>query len=131
MGIVAKSQTTQTCLVMWLNDGGKTMFAFSEKPKITFDGESLVLKTKKIEVKYPLSEIKNFTFSDVSTSVESLQVTSDAKDNGIVSIYNISGQLIESFEVKNNKQLTFITEHLPKGIYIIKTISHTFKLIKP
>lgn len=130
LGLNMNAQTVETCLVVWQNDGGTTKFAFSEAPVVKYEGETLVLTTTKTSVEYPLSQLKKFTFEADPTKVEELKVTSVVKDDGIVSVYNMSGQLIKTYKSEGNQQITFATESLPVGMYIIKTNSQTFKILK-
>lgn len=129
-GIGVNAQTAETSLVVWQNDGGTTKFAFSEVPVVKYEGETLVLTTTKTSVEYPLSQLKKFTFEVNPTKVDELKVTSVLKDDGMVSVYNMKGQLIKIYKAGGNHQITFATESLPAGMYIIKMNSQTFKIQK-
>src|SRR3712207_4091141 len=115
MGVNVNAQTAATCLVVWQNDGGTTKFAFSEAPVVKYEGETLVLTTTKTSVEYPLSQLKKFTFEVDPTKVEELEVTSDLKNDGMVSVYNMSGQLVKTYKSEGSQRITFAIESLPAG----------------
>ena len=137
--------TAQNTLIIHQKDGTTFGYGFSEKPVITYTETDLVLTTTKTVVEYPLSALFKFTFSNVETAVSGIkqdiqtpvlsldnymvQITG-AKPSQKVSLIDIDGKVLSTFQTDANGSLSFSISDLPKGVYIIKSQSLTCKISK-
>ena len=62
VGIIIHADTTQNALTVLAKDGTKVSYALSERPKVTFSGDDLIITSGDNEVRYPLSQMSRFTF---------------------------------------------------------------------
>lgn len=138
-------------LFVWLSDGRNDAYSFDEKPCITyFDGE-LIISTQTGEYRYEHAKVHKVTFSDTDTPKASdtetyvYSVKSDSPEmerhgdevsmrgmtpGGNVYVYDIGGRLMDTLTVGEDGTLTFAFSRLTSGVYIIKTETITFKIIK-
>ena len=121
-----------TNVVVERTDGNQTTFAFADRPVVTFKTEQLteymVITTSKEEVSYPMSSVKRFVFEGTATGISDLVIESkDAFTQG-VEIYDMSGKLVRRSDGTGTVSVS--TENLPAGVYVIKSGSETFKILK-
>ena len=125
------------------SNGNSAIYLLSARPSVTFSGDELRLKTDEIEVSYPLTPSVKFEFveaSEEAASIRSVQAEpsfkitakeidiSNIRPNSVVSIYNLSGQVVKSGRADNEGQIVMSQLNLPKGTYIVKTEQTTFKI---
>lgn len=137
--------SAQNTLTIHQKDGGLFSYGFSEKPVITYTETDLVLTTAHIVVEYPLSAISKFTFTETETSVSGVETDvvtpilelkdntvyiSGAKPQQTVTLVGADGKIVSTFKTDASGSVTFSIASLPKGIYIVKSESLTFKISK-
>ena len=61
----ATTTWAETALVVHQKSGGTVMYAFREKPVVTYSESYLVISVEGAQVSYPLSDMQKFTFADV------------------------------------------------------------------
>ena len=115
----------QSTLNVHQKSGGTVSYAFSEKPVVTYSGNSLVLTTAKVNVEYPLSNLDKLTFEDGEANAID-QVSMEAPADAVTHIYNMSGVLVKSVDA--SKPIS--TDDLKPGVYVIKNGKTTYKIIK-
>ena len=140
----AQSDATQR-LVVWLKDGQKIYHDLNDQPETTFSDGMLWLKTEKVSVSYPLTDVLRYTFEGVgNTGIEKLSqesavaVSKDGntvtfhylKANATVSLYAANGTLLEQQKATDSSPLTISVKNRPNGVYIVKSGSQTIKLLK-
>lgn len=105
-------------------DGKRVIYAFSQKPCVTYSGETLVMTTNKVIVEYPLSSLSGMTFTDdASNAVEApLTVTPSVADE--YQIYTLDGKLIR----RSGEGKPLSTHGLRAGTYIIRTPQYSYKI---
>ena len=104
-------------------NGTTITYAFSEEPKVTYRGDTLVMSATGVVVEYPIVTLKKMTFTEtqLSTFDTPLIIT---PANGPCQIYTIGGQLIRT--ILEGSQIT--TSGLPAGIYIIRNNKNSYKI---
>lgn len=138
-------------LFVWLSDGHHDAYSFDENPNISYQSGELVINTRSGEYRYEHANVHKVTFSDTDTpkasdtetSVSSVESDSPEMERrgdevsmrgmnpgGNVYVYDIGGRLMDTLTVGEDGTLTFAISRLSSGIYIIKTETITFKIIK-
>lgn len=116
----------QNTLNVHQKDGAVVKYGFSEKPTVTYTDTGIHLVTTKVEVDYPFLNLEKFTFSDEASAIDVLKTEMTNDD---VRIYNTNGVLFKTVK-QSDGAASFSTSELPKGIYIIKNGSTTYKITK-
>ena len=126
-------------------DGNSIAYLLSARPTVTFSGDELVLKADDVEVAYPLTPSVRFEFAEAPEEEEVVGIQgaqqeplfkitaneidiSHIRPNSIVSIYNLSGQIVKSERADSKGRIIMNSLNLPKGTYIVKTEQVTFKI---
>ena len=115
----------QSTLNVHQKNGGIVSYAFSEKPVVSYSGNTLVLTTAKVNVEYPLSNLDKLTFEDGEANAIN-QVSMEAPADAVTHIYNMSGVLVKSVDA--SKPIS--TDDLTSGVYVITNGKTTYKIIK-
>lgn len=151
-GLTASCQVTvpepQYALVVWTNDGERSEYAFAEKPQVTMHNDYFTVSSLTTTVEYAAKDILRFTLEDkgILTGLDGVRIqevnkavihlapdhllVSGCRPGSAVTIYSINGQIIESRKVDADGQQTFSLTSYVAGIYIIKTETINFKIIK-
>lgn len=116
-----------------LNNGDTEVFVLADKPKITFDGDDLVVTSPVLTKSYLRSSVKNVTFciKDLSVSDIAAGETSYTYIDNVfscpgadITVYNLSGVAVA------NGHETVSLAGQADGFYIIKTNFQTLKVVK-
>ncbi len=118
-GLFVYSQNT---LNVWLQNNEKVSFTFAEKPVVNHTDNVLTITSTSATVEYPVADVQRFTFEDAALPTKILNVTSASDE---LSIYDTQGILVRRVDDRSIN-----LDNLPHGIYIIKSKSKTFKVIK-
>lgn len=124
-------------------DGKCTYFALSDKPEVVLSEEYLVLKTAKETVNYPLGEMLTFEFSNETTGIDAIGTAggnvvftfgASLKGEGLkpgsrVSVYTMNGQTVGSAVADANGAVEIFLNG-QTGVFIVKSLTKTFKFIK-
>ncbi len=132
-------------LLVWTKSGEKVSYLLSDRPVVSYSGDDLLLTTTEVSVAYPLGDLHKFTFDESSTTgigdaIEDVSSSMEYRDNtlfftslnsgSMVWIYSTSGHLMDSGKADANGALTFSVSTYEKGMYILKTETLTYKIIK-
>lgn len=134
-------------LVIEINDSKQHSYSLSDKPVITFDNDRLFIKTDKIEIDYPISNIVKYYFieldetgvEDIKNDVDNINFIYTNPDflcvEGIngdadINIYDISGRVCAVNSTKSDNCMKIELSTLKKGVYIIKVNNHSFKITR-
>lgn len=142
--VIRTNADSITNLVVWTTDGDKVAYALSEKPKVTFSDEYLVISADDMEVKYEIEKMSRITYESVDmseiTDIESndkpfkigqnLLVFPDMKANSVVSIYALDGTLVFVKAVDCNGEYAFPLAKLRAGVYLVNVNGVTYKIEK-
>lgn len=143
MALLPLCSSAQNCLSIHQKDGEKFSYLFRDKPVITYTESELVLTTTKVQVSFPIRKVTKFTFEDVDAAVkpiEKAEATYNLSEEGViitgavpgspVSVYSLDGKIITTFQIDTDGNLCFSIDEFPQGIYIVKSESVSFKLLK-
>ena len=133
-------------LVIETNNSKKHSYSLEDNPVISFNNDILVIKTDKIELSYPISDIAKYYFTKEDTGISSVNgdvnnihfnyTNTDflliegiaSEDN--VNVYEINGRTCHVNITRSNDSVIVELKNLPKGIYLVKVNNHSFKLIR-
>ena len=115
------------------NDGKITSFKFSDKPELTFiSGNNndviLNISSQNSVIEYPYSNLSKITFTEdtIDYDPETAGTISISQTDDIMYIYDIHGTLVQSRAAGQTMEL----DKLPEGIYLVRTKSLTYKILK-
>ena len=121
LGGHAWAEDKSKCIVVWLNDGGRTEVLFTDMPEFTYADGNVTLKSTTTELSWPIANLQRFTFEDVIvTGIKDLTGLDLLADD--CAAYDLSGRLV--------KQGVKSLAELPAGTYIVKTGSVTVKVVR-
>ena len=145
-GNTPEPQKSGKTLVVLTKDGGKTEFVLSEKPKVLFEGKSLRITSSKADVTYTLSDILRFTYINTDpTGINQLAETEDPtevsyqdgtlvlsqlKEGTVVGVYSLDGKKVQQLRASHKGTYRLSLSSLPKGVYIVKADTITYKIMK-
>lgn len=109
--------------------GGEIVYAFADKPEVTFEGTDMVLTTVSATVRYPISDLKAFSFN--ATKPEGIEHVTMSDPNGDVTvrIYRLDGTLVKTVEAVAGVSQYSLGD-LPAATYVVKSNAGSYKLIK-
>lgn len=144
--MVSDETQPQYYLVLWMNDGSKVLFSFDDYPKVTHTNGEVVMTTENGSFAYSDSAVWKFTVSqqanedtsvgNITSSQSSWHKAGDvirftsAAPGSQVSLYALSGMLLDSYIIGSDGTLSISLSALEQGIYVIKTKETTFKIAK-
>lgn len=114
---------------MHRTDGTTVTYSFSHKPRVTYEGEKLIMTTTEAMVEYPLASLHKLTFASVTDDAISVPLAiNPSLTDGEQRIYDINGHLIRTVSAGQ----TLTTTGLPVGIYIVhnKNVSYKIRVFK-
>lgn len=135
----------ETNLVVWKKDGSKVAFALTEKPKVTFNENSLMINTTTVSVSYDLADMAKFTYEDpgeegirnIENDKESsfkfdgeMLLFPSLKAGSKVSIHNLGGVLVFARTIEVAGDYSFPISHLDKGVYVVSVDGLTYRIVK-
>ena len=125
-------------------DGNNTYFALSEKPTVTFTSTAMVLTAGSQTVEYPLTDFRAFAFANPQPAgIRSLDEEGNnavfsfgnsLKGEGLkagsqVAVYTINGQLVGRSTVSQSGTVEIPLDG-QTGVFVVKSLSKTFKFIR-
>lgn len=138
-------------LFVWLTDGRYDRYSFGDKPKITYEDGEIVVCTHSGECRYSNEVVHKITLSD-NESPDPIKVPEitmkemEDKDSmtrdgdsvlmqgmtpgSLLHIYSLNGQLIRILTASEEGTISFTLSDLSAGVYILKTETITYKIIK-
>ena len=141
----AQDDTTQR-LVVWLKGGEKVYHDLADKPETMFSEGMLWLKTDKVSVSYPLTDVLRYTFEGVGTTgivsptmrpgeIRFLQgkdaVAFDGLSDGtLLEVYALDGRKVSSVKALGGQRAVISLANHPNGTYIVKMGDASFKFLK-
>ena len=147
------TQTVQkkmiTCLVLTETNGTTTEFALESFPVITIEDNNLVITHNGNQLTTALTGVQDYHFIEktVTTSISSVPSNdpknesntpqfsfSNAEVSGLkagakVAIYNLNGTQISSVTADGEGRVALDFSSLPKGVYILRTPTKSFKFM--
>lgn len=147
------AQTVQerliTCLVLTETNGTTTEFALESFPVITIEGNNLVISHNGNQLTTALTGVQDYRFIEkkVTAGISSVPSNdpknasntpqfsfSNAEVSGLkagarVAIYNLNGTQISSVTADGEGRVALDFSSLPKGVYILRTPTKSFKFM--
>ena len=143
----AWAQDTAPRLVVWLKNGEKVHFDLAQLPETSFGGGVLTIKTNTTTVAYQLANVLRYTYENIKVVDEvamlpnehSVQVNAEGdavtfrnlKDGTLVSLYDLSGQLLEQHTAEGLRPITVSIRNRHRGVYVVKCDNESIKLMRP
>lgn len=146
MTLTASAQGDTQRMVVWLKGNQKVYHELSDKPETSFSDGLLWLKTDKVSVSYPLTDVLRYTFEGPMTAIDSPSVRPgelrfmEGKDamafDGLpegttLELYSLDGKKLSTVKALNGQRTVVSLANHPAGTYIVKMGNTSFKLIKP
>lgn len=139
---VTAVQADDAILQVWFADGQVMSINLNDNPRTTYNDGNLVIQTDKNSVTYPLEQVRRYTYV-TSTGIESSPSISAAftndgetltftglKPHTPISLYNVAGVLLKTFESNDRSKTVISASHLPVGVYVVKVNGGTYKIMK-
>jgi len=101
-------------MTIWKGGNQTVRFAFCEKPRVTYESNTMVIKTDRTTTRYPLTEVSLITFEEDLSVIEGRMMQIDNLF-GSTMVYTMSGALLLSAEKGRSLSL----DRLPSGKYLI------------
>jgi hypothetical protein len=141
---MAQDDATQR-LVVWLKDGKKVYHDLTDKPETTFSEGMLWLKTDKVSVSYPLTDVLRYTFEGPMTAIETpsarpgeirflqghdAMAFDGLPDGTSLALYSLDGKQLSTMKAQGGKRTVISLANYPSGVYIVKMGDAAFKFVK-
>lgn len=125
----------EVSLCIYTKGGTRDCFLLQNQPKIIVVEDGIEISTTDATVLYPLDKYIRFTVEDTPTiPTTSLTKPQDSTytikgnsiiTNGLINVFDFQGRIVCQ-STNGNVNLS----NIPKGVYIVKTQSLSFKIIK-
>lgn len=129
--------------VVLAKSGSETWFALDTKPEITYQNSKFKVSSTMLKLEFSSDSIEKFYLyteeDNTTTGIETPIAENDsfysfyiskARPGSTVFIYDSSGHLVGDGIIDPQGNVEYSLETFPTGIYIIKTETNTFKVIK-
>lgn len=135
-------QQQKDAMVVETTAGEKVLFFFEEKPEMAFAGDVAEITTTTDKVQYPLEEVKRIYFDEKSgiaqTEADETRFYFDGNTLRVeglevgeqIGLYAVGGALLRSAKADADGRVDLSTESLSTGVYIVKTKSISYKIVK-
>lgn len=140
---VTMSASVGGTLTVTTLDGNKQAIDLTAKPVITMNESELVIKLTDSELRFNTQQVVDFRYSDITgadvatIAPQAMQQRGDqlrfTADNASlkVRIANITGIVLDSFEVPAGSNESVSIGNFASGIYLVTVNGVTYKIIKP
>lgn len=146
IGAAASVMGEETHIMIWQKTGGTVSYALSAKPKIIYQGDTLLLQTENITIAYPVTNLDRITFDHTANGIAAAHQnnlphgTITATPDGIsiqgfepstpIYAYSLDGKIVATHRTDNNGSLCF---RFPSSqrLFIVKAGLSTIKLVRP
>lgn len=117
-----------------LTDGNSEIYSLSEKPKISFSGEDMLITSSTVSTTYARSTVSAITFQEISTSIANVKEGNNTiyrfnndkfeAEGTEISVYSTSGALV----AKGKDAVSL--QSLQPGVYVVKAGKQSIKINK-
>lgn len=135
---------TVKCLVLTEANGTVNKFALADAPVVTFSEGDLVVACGSQTLTVSLEGL-TLTYGEMeSTRIDEVAGRADATDRPVfsfdearieglrpgaaVSVYSLDGKCIDTVKAGDDGRVSVALGHLPKGVYILRTPTRSFKI---
>lgn len=134
----------QVALIVELIDGTTQEYVIGVDPRVTFEGDNVVIKSQLAETELPKQQVERFYFNlpeDTPTAISDNKVVHDVSfgydghtvhvtgAGHSVQVYDLNGRLMHNVACSDGTA-TIDMSGLNSGVYIVKTQSQTIKILK-
>ena len=134
--------------VVHTRSGEKHTYPVGDNPVLTHDGKSVVITSSDLTMEYAPGTVDRFEMEATGNSTSSIGIAdkvqngaaleqgastllvSGARHGDAVYVYSVSGAMVASSKISADGTASLSTEGLAKGVYVVKTGSTNFKIIK-
>lgn len=136
----------QHLLTIIFHDGHKCSYALTDRPKVTFDSNTLYVKAKSVENDFVLKDVNKFVFTEgTPTQIAAVEANefrfsfTDGENvvleghaaGTAVRLYDTAGKAVGTTNADSEGRATVSLAGLQGGIYVINTADgKTYKVIK-
>ena len=146
---VTTMATEQNVVAVYQQSGEVTLFAFADKPELSYSATDLIIKTNGTSVQYPINRLKKVSFekADIGETVDDIEdlekepetfsfrdgqiVIEGGIPNSKVNIYTVQGSLAMQYRLDGSGNAVIPTDSLREFVYILQNGNVTFKFVKP
>lgn len=129
-------------LQIWQSDGKVVNIDLNEQPVTTYSDGNLTITTTKTVITYPLEKVAKYTYvsADGISNLESMR-TKFSQDGETLTfmglaqgteivVYASSGQMMSKTKAGSHTKTTVSVSDLPRGVYLVKVNTVTYKITK-
>ena len=129
-------------LIIWQKDGSAVVFNLTEKPKITYVGDKVIVKSS-TTLGFDFQSIKKMTYTqDITESINDLTIEKDkpftingktisffpAEENLHVRVVLINGMVVNDFIVRKEEPYTFSLDSFMQNMFILTVNGVSYKI---
>ena len=130
-------------LVLQHADGNTTEVELYTKPKVTFEGNKLFVKSSVINLEYQVGDVIRFYYKGKGTEINSVQQEADyeqfdeqlvlhnIKSEDNIAVYNLNGIRVPVRFTFSNGNASLPLSSIPAGVYLLDINGKTVKFMKP
>lgn len=121
-------------LKVLLTNGSSETYYLSEKPRISFAGDDMMIASSTASTSYARKDVASITFEDASTSIDNVKKANSTSyrfdgnsfeaDGMQISVYNMAGK-----QVTAGKDAVSL-KSLQPGVYVVKAGKQSIKIKK-
>jgi hypothetical protein len=133
-----------TAIHVYQIDGSMTTIWLSRTPKLTTTADALNVATTDETLEFPLDNVSRYVFGEESDPTDNItnntlkpytqngdeMIFSSLKAGSEVNVYTSNGSIVDTYKVSDNGTVSISLQKFSNGIYLIKTQSGTYKLVK-
>ena len=136
-----------TTLVVTTKDKTTHRFVLVDNPKAFFDGTDFRIVSAKADVSIPIESVQNFIYEkksstgidDISIDYDPTEfdyrsdgtlVISQLKAGAQVSVYSFDGKMVRRLIADRTGTYRLSLSTLPQGVYLVKAVKITYKIMK-
>lgn len=146
LSVIVQVSCAEKILRVFLLGGETVDYYLAERPKITFNSADWIVNYQTYSVCYPLSQCLKCVFVDVNSDPTIVNQNNLASQqffieknqliaqglllNSKIQFFDTNGRMVDEFRVSDMGSVVIPINTYNKGIYIVKTLSQTFKIIR-
>lgn len=144
MGYCVQRASAQTqALVLQHADGSTTEVELYTKPKVTFEGDRLHVKSSVINLDYQVGDVVCFYYKGKGTGINNILQEADyeqrdeqlvfhnIKSEDNVAVYNLNGIRVPVRITFSDGNASLPLSSIPAGVYLLSGNGKTVKFMKP
>lgn len=142
---VAAMATEQNVIAIYQTNGEVSLFAFAERPEVSYSATDLILSSTKGTVQYPISNLRKVAFerADMPEGMDEIEasrqfifrdgqiIIEGGTPDALVNIYSVQGALVSQCRLDGNGNAAISTNGYSGAVYILTAGSVTFKFMQP